>query len=73
MVGVAGFELATPLHPMHFRFGFKWGGKKAWHYCGTWPATTLERIRVKGSRGKKQEHRVYCRRLPSGSSARFTR
>lgn len=30
---------------VHFRFGFKWGGKKAWHYCGTWPTTSLEQIR----------------------------
>lgn len=30
---------------VHFRFGFKWAGKKAWHYCGTWPTTTLEQIR----------------------------
>jgi integrase len=30
---------------VHFRFGFKWAGKKVWHYCGTWPATSLERIR----------------------------
>jgi integrase len=30
---------------VHFRFGFKWAGKKAWHYCGTWPTTSLERIR----------------------------
>lgn len=30
---------------VHFRFGFKWDGKKAWHYCGTWPTTSLEQIR----------------------------
>lgn len=30
---------------VHFRFGFKSNGKKAWHYCGTWPTTTLEQIR----------------------------
>jgi integrase len=30
---------------VHFRFGFKYQGKKAWHYCGTWPTTSLEHIR----------------------------
>lgn len=29
-----------------FRYGFKWDGKKAWHYCGSWPAITLESIRT---------------------------
>lgn len=31
---------------VHFRYGFKRDGKKAWHYCGTWPATSLERVRA---------------------------
>jgi hypothetical protein len=39
-VRVAGDNVAV-----HFRFGFKWAGKKAWHYCGTWPTTTLEQVR----------------------------
>ena len=30
---------------VHFRYAFKWGGKRTWHYCGTWPTTTLEQIR----------------------------
>ena len=29
---------------VHFRYGFKRDGKKAWHYCGTWPATSLEGV-----------------------------
>ncbi len=28
-----------------FRYGFKWQGKKAWFYCGTWPAVELAEIR----------------------------
>ncbi len=31
---------------VHFRYGFKHDGKKVWHYCGTWPATSLEGVRV---------------------------
>ncbi|HEY8709980.1 MAG TPA: Arm DNA-binding domain-containing protein, partial [Burkholderiaceae bacterium] len=31
---------------VHFRYGFKRDGKKAWHYCGTWPATSLEGVRA---------------------------
>jgi integrase len=30
---------------VNFRFAFKWEGKKVWHYCGTWPATSLAEIR----------------------------
>ena len=29
-----------------FRFAFKWEGKVSWHYCGTWPMSTLEAIRT---------------------------
>jgi hypothetical protein len=30
---------------IHFRYGLKWAGKRAWHYCGTWPTASLEQIR----------------------------
>lgn len=30
---------------VNFRFAFKWEGKKVWHYCGTWPASSLANIR----------------------------
>lgn len=30
---------------IHFRYGFRHEGKRAWHYCGTWPLTSLEAIR----------------------------
>ena len=30
---------------IHFKFAFKWNGKVAWHYCGTWPAMSMEQIR----------------------------
>ena len=35
-----------------FRYGFKWEGKKAWHYCGTWPASSLEAIRAERDRAR---------------------
>lgn len=28
-----------------FRYGFKWQGKKAWHYCGAFPANEMAAIR----------------------------
>jgi len=28
-----------------FRYGFKWCGKKVWHYCGTYPAVDMANIR----------------------------
>lgn len=31
---------------LHFRYGFKTGAKRSWHYCGTWPASSLESIRT---------------------------
>jgi len=30
---------------VHFRYGFRWQGRRAWYYCGTWPAASLEHIR----------------------------
>lgn len=35
-----------------FRYGFKWEGKKAWHYCGTWPTVSLETIRAERDRAR---------------------
>jgi integrase len=31
---------------VHWRYAFKRDGKVAWHYCGTWPMTTLESVRA---------------------------
>ncbi|MBE2241666.1 MAG: tyrosine-type recombinase/integrase [Burkholderiaceae bacterium] len=31
---------------VHWRYAFKRDGKVAWHYCGTWPNSTLEAIRA---------------------------
>lgn len=31
---------------IHFRYAFKRVGKKAWHYCGTWPSSSLDAIRT---------------------------
>jgi integrase len=30
---------------VHFRYGYKREGKRAWHYCGTWPSASLDAIR----------------------------
>ncbi|TFW33602.1 tyrosine-type recombinase/integrase [Massilia horti] len=35
-----------------FRYGFKWEGKKAWHYCGAWPTVSLEAIRAERDRAR---------------------
>ena len=37
-----------------FRYGFKLNGKKAWHYCGTFPTTDIASIRDVRSEAKKQ-------------------
>jgi len=37
-----------------FRYGFKWEGKKAWHYCGSWPAVRLEAIREERDQARTQ-------------------
>jgi len=31
---------------VHWRYAFKRGGRVAWHYCGTWPMTSLEAVRA---------------------------
>lgn len=30
---------------VHFRYGFRWQGRRGWHYCGTWPTSSLDDIR----------------------------
>ena len=40
-VRVARAEAVT----IHFRYGIRFQGRRAWHYCGTWPTTSLESIR----------------------------
>ena len=37
---------------VHFSYAFKWEGKVAWHYCGTWPSTSLEAIRAERDRAR---------------------
>lgn len=36
-----------------FRYGFKWQGKKAWHYCGTYPAVDMADIRSERDNTRK--------------------
>lgn len=35
-----------------FRYAFKWEGKVTWHYCGSWPSTSLEAIRAERDRAR---------------------
>lgn len=36
-----------------FRYGFKWFGKKAWHYCGAFPTSDMTAIRDERDRARK--------------------
>lgn len=45
LVGVVRFNDGDNAPRVHFRYEFKRDGKKAWHYCGTWPTTSLDAIR----------------------------
>jgi integrase len=44
LVGVVRVS-GTEAPRIHFRYGFKRDGKRAWHYCGTWPIASLDAIR----------------------------
>jgi integrase len=35
-----------------FRYGFKWQGKKVWHYCGSYPSSDLSSIRNERDRSR---------------------
>jgi integrase len=37
-----------------FRYAFKRAGKKAWHYCGTWPSASLVEIRAERDKARAQ-------------------
>ena len=45
--GMAGTVRGVSAGPatIHFRYAFKRDGRKAWHYCGTWPSSSLDAIR----------------------------
>ena len=36
-----------------FRYGFKWQGKKVWHYCGSYPASDLADIRKERDKSRE--------------------
>jgi len=36
-----------------FRYGFKWQGKKAWHYCGTYPTRDMAAIREERDKARE--------------------
>lgn len=45
LVGVVRFNDGESFCRVHFRYEYKRDGKKAWHYCGTWPTASLDAIR----------------------------
>ena len=52
LVGIIRGRGAGPV-AVHFRYSFKRDGKKAWHYCGTWPSTSLEGVRAARDRARR--------------------
>jgi integrase len=45
LVGAVRFIVGDSAPRVHFRYEYKRDGKKAWHYCGTWPMSSLDAIR----------------------------
>ena len=45
LVGAVRFIAGDSAPRVHFRYEYKREGKKAWHYCGTWPMSSLDAIR----------------------------
>ena len=45
LVGAVRFIAGDSVPRVHFRYEYKRESKKAWHYCGTWPMSSLEAIR----------------------------
>lgn len=45
LVGAVRFIAGDIAPRVHFRYEYKREGKKAWHYCGTWPMSSLDAIR----------------------------
>jgi integrase len=53
LVGVVRFNPGDSAPRVHFRYEYKRGGTKAWHYCGTWPTTSLDAIRRARDRARE--------------------
>lgn len=45
LVGAVRFIAGDSAPRVHFRYEYKREGKKAWHYCGTWPMSSLDAVR----------------------------
>lgn len=45
LVGAVRFITGDSTPRVHFRYEYKREGKKAWHYCGNWPMSSLDTIR----------------------------
>lgn len=43
--GLSGEVRTSGAVSIHFRYAFKWEGKVAWHYCGSYPASDMTSIR----------------------------
>jgi len=51
--GLSGTVRFTGKISIHFRYAYKWQGKLAWHYCGTYPASDM--IVIRDLRDKARE------------------
>ena len=50
--GLCGEVRFTEKASIHFRYQFKWEGKSAWHYCGTYPTSDMSAIRAERDKAK---------------------
>src|SRR5487761_2338917 len=51
--GLSGDVRFTDSASINFRYAFKWGGKVAWHYCGSYPRTDMAAIREERDNARK--------------------
>ena len=51
--GLSGEVRFSGTVSIHFRYAFKWSGKVAWHYCGSYPANDLMAIREERNRTRE--------------------
>jgi len=51
--GLCGEVRVNEKVSIHFRYQFKWGGKSAWFYCGTYPVSDMSAIRKERDKAKE--------------------
>ena len=50
--GLSGEVRTSGAVSIHFRYAFKWEGKVAWHYCGSYPANEMMGIREERNKAR---------------------